>query len=93
MSIEEAILEKLRTLPPDKQSELVAMADATAARTDPKTSFRSVRGLSAEYDTPRTSKNSGAKCGRTSRAISDDGSNRRPNRCDLSPGRHHLIVW
>jgi len=50
MTIEEAILEKVRTLPPEKQSELLALADSMAAETQPKQPFRSLRGLWAEYD-------------------------------------------
>jgi hypothetical protein len=50
MTIEEAILERVRTLPSDNQSELPAVADSLAAETEPKASFRSLRGLWAEFD-------------------------------------------
>ena len=49
MTIEEAILEKVRNLPPDKQSQLLAVADSLAADPQPKTPFKSLRGLWADY--------------------------------------------
>ena len=50
MSIEEAILEKVRALPPEKQSELLAVADAMVAKPVGKAPLRSPRGLWAEFD-------------------------------------------
>ncbi len=50
MSIEEAILEKVRRLPPDKQSELLALADSLGAEARAKAPLRSPRGLWAGLD-------------------------------------------
>jgi hypothetical protein len=50
MSIEEAILEKVRALPPDKQSELLAVASSMAAEPQTKVPLRSPEGLWAEFD-------------------------------------------
>lgn len=50
MSIVEAILEKIRALPPDKQSELLAVADKLSAAEQSKTPLRSPEGLWADVD-------------------------------------------
>jgi hypothetical protein len=50
MTIEEAILEKVRALPPDKQSELLAVADSLSAEQQTKVPLRSPEGLWAEFD-------------------------------------------
>jgi hypothetical protein len=50
MSIEEAILEKVRTLPPEKQSELLDFAEFLQARLPtPKRPKRSLRGLWSKF--------------------------------------------
>ena len=45
MSIEDAILEKVRALSPDQQAELLAVADSLAKRTKPRLPLRSPEGL------------------------------------------------
>jgi Protein of unknown function (DUF2281) len=45
MNIEEAVLEKLRQLPVDKQQELLNFAEFLYQKNTPKTLLRSVRGL------------------------------------------------
>ena len=45
MSIEDAILEKVRALSPDQQAELLAVADSLAKRTKPRPPLRSPEGL------------------------------------------------
>ena len=50
MSIVEAILEKVRTLPPDKQSELLKFADSLITEAQTKPQLRSPEGLWAGYD-------------------------------------------
>jgi hypothetical protein len=47
MTIEEAILEKVRKLPPEKQEELLKFADALETPAQPK-SLRSPEGLRAD---------------------------------------------
>lgn len=48
MSIEEAILEKLRELPPDKQREVLDFAEFLKSRILPKRPRRSMKGLWAD---------------------------------------------
>jgi hypothetical protein len=45
MSLEQAILEAVRTLPPDKQREIYDHAARLRAQTTKKPPFKSVRGL------------------------------------------------
>ncbi|MBD2606693.1 DUF2281 domain-containing protein [Scytonema hofmannii FACHB-248] len=45
MNIEQAVLEKLRQLPVDKQQELLNFAEFLYQKNTPKTPLRSVRGL------------------------------------------------
>lgn len=49
MSIEEAILEKVRSLPPEKQQELLEFAH-TLSEPPQKAPLRSPRGLWADFD-------------------------------------------
>lgn len=49
MTIEEAMLEKLRSLPPEKQRELLAFADSLGASKKAKPSLRSPEGLWAGH--------------------------------------------
>jgi hypothetical protein len=48
MNIEQAVLEKLRQLPVDKQQELLNFAEFLHQKNTPKTPLRSVRGLCAD---------------------------------------------
>ncbi len=48
MNIEQAVLEKLRQLPIDKQQELLNFAEFLYQKNTPKTFLRSVRGLCAD---------------------------------------------
>ncbi|MGH7998738.1 MAG: DUF2281 domain-containing protein [Brasilonema sp.] len=48
MNIEQAVLEKLRQLPVDKQQELLNFAEFLYQKNIPKTPLRSVRGLCAD---------------------------------------------
>src|ERR1039458_465642 len=51
MTIEDAILEKVRALSPDQQAELLAVADSLAKRTKPRLPLRSPEGwVGAGYD-------------------------------------------
>jgi hypothetical protein len=50
MSIEDAILEKVRALSPDQQAELLAVADSLSKRTKPRLPLRSPKGLWANFD-------------------------------------------
>jgi hypothetical protein len=50
MTIEEAILDKVRRLPPEKQQELLKFADTLGAVPDPKLPLRSPEGLWADLD-------------------------------------------
>ena len=50
MSIEEAILERVRALPADKQSELLAVANSLSAEGQPKTPLISPEGMWADFD-------------------------------------------
>ena len=45
MSVEQAILEAFRALPPDKQQELLSHANSLRHATRSKTPFKSVKGL------------------------------------------------
>ena len=45
MSVEQAILDAVRALPPDKQRELLSHANNMRALARPSQPFRSVRGL------------------------------------------------
>ncbi len=49
MSLEDAILEKVRALPPDQQAELLAVADSLSKRTKPRPPLRSPKGLWANF--------------------------------------------
>ncbi|MBE8990303.1 DUF2281 domain-containing protein [Nostoc sp. LEGE 12450] len=48
MNIEQAVLEKLRQLPIDKQQELLNFAEFLYQKNIPKATLRSVRGLCAD---------------------------------------------
>lgn len=48
MTIEEAILNKVRKLPPEKQRELLRLADGLSAPPQPKPPLRSPEGLWAD---------------------------------------------
>lgn len=48
MTLEEAILEKIRTLPPHKQKEVLKFAGALNAEVQPKAPLRSPKGLWAD---------------------------------------------
>ena len=48
MSVEEAILEVVRTLPTDKQQEILTHATRLREETAPKKPFKSVEGLWAD---------------------------------------------
>ncbi|MEH2013848.1 DUF2281 domain-containing protein [Nostoc sp.] len=48
MNIEEAVLERLRQLPIDKQQQLLDFAEFLSQKTTPKTTLRTVRGLCAD---------------------------------------------
>jgi hypothetical protein len=48
MNIEQAVLERLRQLPIDKQQQLLDFAEFLSQKTIPKTPLRSVRGLCAD---------------------------------------------
>ena len=50
MTIEEAILEKVRGLPPEKQQEVLKFADTLSAPAQPKPALRSPKGLWADLD-------------------------------------------
>jgi hypothetical protein len=50
MSIDEAILEKVRALPADKQSELLEVANSLSAAEQTKTPLISPKGLWADFD-------------------------------------------
>jgi hypothetical protein len=50
MSIEDAILEKVRALSPDQQAELLAVADSMSKQTKPKPPLRSPKGLWAGFN-------------------------------------------
>jgi hypothetical protein len=45
MSVEQALLEVVRELPPDKQQELLSHANSLRQATRPKKPFKSVKGL------------------------------------------------
>ena len=48
MSIEEAVLEKLRALPPEKQREVLEFVESLRPATEAKRPLRSVKGLWAD---------------------------------------------
>lgn len=50
MTLEEAILEKARGLPPEKQKELLQFANALSAPEGPKPPLRSPEGLWADLN-------------------------------------------
>jgi hypothetical protein len=50
MSVEEAILERVRKLPPDKQSELLEIANSMSAEAQFKPPLINPEGLWAEFD-------------------------------------------
>jgi len=50
MTIEDAILEKVRALSPEQQAELLAVADSMSKQTQPKPPLRSPEGLWANFD-------------------------------------------
>lgn len=50
MSVEEAILAKVRALPPEKQKEVLKFADSLSASAAPKPPLRSPKGLWADLD-------------------------------------------
>jgi hypothetical protein len=45
MPVEELVLQKLRTLPPEQQQEVLHFVEFLAYRQDPKTARQSVEGL------------------------------------------------
>jgi len=45
MTIEQAVLEKLRDLPPEKQKEVLDFVDFLTVKNGPKKPLRSLRGL------------------------------------------------
>ena len=50
MTIEEAILERIRALPPDEQAEVLALADSLSKRAKPQAPLRNPKGLWADFD-------------------------------------------
>ncbi|MFN0170915.1 MAG: DUF2281 domain-containing protein [Bryobacteraceae bacterium] len=50
MSLEHAILERLRALPPEKQQEVLDFADFLHARITPKGARRDVEGMCADLE-------------------------------------------
>ncbi len=50
MTIEEAILKKVRGLPPEKKKEVLEFADALSVPPEPKVPLRSPEGLWADLD-------------------------------------------
>ena len=50
MNLEQAVLEKLRQLPVDKQREVLDFAEFLHQKVTPKTPLRSVKGLWADLD-------------------------------------------
>ena len=48
MSIEEAVLEKLRALPPEKQREVLDFAESLEQKDPTKRPYKSLRGLWAD---------------------------------------------
>lgn len=48
MNLEQAVLDKLRTLPPDKQQEVLDFAEFLQQKNPPKRSLKSVKGLCAD---------------------------------------------
>lgn len=50
VNLEQAILENLRQLPPEKQQELLDFAEFLRHKTAPKTPRRSLKGLWADFD-------------------------------------------
>jgi hypothetical protein len=48
MNIEQAIMEKVRELPPEKQQEVLNFADFLHQKVTPKRPLRSVKGLCAD---------------------------------------------
>ncbi len=56
MNIEQAVLEKMRQLPVDKQQELLNFAEFLDQKNTPKTPLRSVRGLCGDLKIDITEK-------------------------------------
>jgi hypothetical protein len=50
MNLEQAVLEKLRELPPEKQQEVLNFATFLQQQVTPKRPLRSVKGLWADLD-------------------------------------------
>jgi hypothetical protein len=50
MNLEQAVLEKLRELPPEKQQEVLDFADFLHQKVIPRRPLRSVKGLWADLD-------------------------------------------
>lgn len=50
MSIEQAILENLRVLPPEKQQEVLDFVEFLKAKNLPKVTRRSIKGLCADLE-------------------------------------------
>ncbi|RUR75321.1 DUF2281 domain-containing protein [Chlorogloeopsis fritschii PCC 9212] len=48
MNIEQAVLERLRQLPIDKQQQLLDFAEFLSQKTTPKTPLQTVKGLCAD---------------------------------------------
>ena len=48
MNIEQAVLERLRQLPVDKQQQLLDFAEFLSQKATPKTPLRTIRGLCAD---------------------------------------------
>jgi hypothetical protein len=50
MNLEQAVLEKLRALPPDKQQEILDFAEFLQQKNRPKKPLKSVKGMWANLD-------------------------------------------
>jgi hypothetical protein len=50
MNLEQAVLQKLRELPPEKQQEVLDFADFLRQKVTPKRPLRSVKGLWADLN-------------------------------------------
>jgi hypothetical protein len=79
MGIEEAILEKVRALPPEKQEQVLKFVDSLS-ETPAAKPLRDPEGLWAHFDidiSEEGSPNFAERCGRTSREMTPDGERRR----------------
>ncbi|MDB9514705.1 DUF2281 domain-containing protein [Kamptonema animale CS-326] len=50
MNLEQAVLDKLRALPPDKQQEILDFAEFLQQKSLPKKTLKSVKGMWANLD-------------------------------------------